>query len=175
MLPSAVVRGRKNPLHFGFPLRLTRARKAANMSGSSLSLAVGMTVNTSWNLEAGGRVPRVDTIEKLAKVLHMSPCLLAFGIEQPCEPVAGSLSAGLPDRLLQSRQERGFSLRELGRRSDTSDNFVHMTETGATVPSIAKVEQLANALDVSACWLAYGVGDRELPAWRRSRSAVQVD
>ncbi len=167
MLPTAVVRGRRNPQHHAFALRLARARKAADMSGAALSLAVGMTSNTAWSLEAGGRIPRVDTAEKLARVLRISPCFLAFGIELPCDAGDGSLSASLPARLAQLRQERGFSRLELGRLSGTSHTFVRDTETGATVPTIANVEALANALQVAACWLAYGVGDRELPPRRR--------
>ena len=42
LVASLVVRGRRNPLHTGFALRLTRAREAADMTGASLSLAVGM-------------------------------------------------------------------------------------------------------------------------------------
>jgi transcriptional regulator with XRE-family HTH domain len=142
------------------------------MTGAALSLAVGMAHNTSGHLEAGGRVPRVDTIEKLAKVLRMSPCMLAYGIDAPCDAGDGSLSGGLPARLAQLRDERGLSRLELGKLSRTSHTFVRMTETDATVPNIAKVEALANALKVSVCWLAYGVGERDLPP-RRSRSAVQ--
>jgi hypothetical protein len=39
--------------------------------------------------------------------------------------------------LAQLRQERAFSYRELARLSQTSHKFIQMTETGATVPSIA--------------------------------------
>lgn len=141
------------------------------MSGAALSLAVGMTSNTAWSLEAGGRLPRVDTVEKLARVLRLSPCLLAYGIDAPCDAGDGSLSAGLPARLAQVRQERGLSRLGLGGLSGTSHTFVRDTETGATVPTIANVEALANALQVACCWLAYGVGERDLPP-RRSRSAV---
>jgi len=140
------------------------------MTGAALSLAVDMSMNASWGLEAGGRIPRLDTVEKLAKVLNVSPCLLAYGIEAPCQPAGQLLSAGLSDRLLRLRQERGLSRRQLGRLSDTSDNFVQMTETGTTVPSIAKVEQLAKALQVSVCWLAFGLGSPELAMRRRPRS-----
>lgn len=140
------------------------------MSRSALSLAVAMDRGTASELEAGDRVPRVDTVERLAKVLRVSPCYLAFGLGQPCDPVADSLSPGLAGRLLQLRQERSFSRRELGRQSDTSDNFVYMTETASTVPNIAKVEQLADALGVSPCWLAFGVGPQVLPSRRRGRS-----
>ena len=137
------------------------------MNGAALSLAVAMHRGAASELEGGDRIPRVDTVEKLGKVLRVSPCFLAYGIEQPCEPVEGSLSAGLSERLLQLRQERGLSRKELGRLSGTSDGFVRMTETDATVPNIAKVEALAKALRISPCWLAYGVGDRDIPARRR--------
>ena len=167
MLPSAVVRGRRNPQHHAFYLRLARARKAADMSGSALSLAVGMTPGSVWSLEAGGRIPRVDTVEKLAKVLRVSPCLLAYGIDAPCDAGDGSLSAGLPARLAQLRQERGLSPRELGQLAGLSHTFVRDTESRATVPTIANAEALAKALQVNVCWLAYGVGQRDLPPRQR--------
>lgn len=140
------------------------------MTGAALSLAVGMSANASWDLEAGGRLPRLDTVEKLARVLKVSPCLLAYGVSTPWEPSVKALSEGMPDRLSRLRQERGLSRRQLGRLADTSDNFVQMTETGTTVPNIAKVEQLAKALQVSVCWLAFGLGTPDLSPRRRPRS-----
>jgi transcriptional regulator with XRE-family HTH domain len=124
------------------------------------------------DIEVKDRVPRVDTVEKLASVLHVSPGFLAFGVEHPFELAAESVSAGLPMRLAQLRQERGFSYRELARLSQTSHKFIQMTETGATVPSIAKVEQLAQALAVSPSWLAFGIGERDFAPPRRSRAAA---
>lgn len=138
------------------------------MTGASLSVAVGMHRAAASGLEGGGRVPRVDTVEKLAKVLGVSPCYLAYGVELP-SPMRTRLAA-LPQRLSAIRQERGLSGLELGRLSGTSHTFVRMTETGTTVPNIAKVEQLAKALNVSVCWLAFGTGRAELPAGRRVRS-----
>ncbi len=170
VLPSTVVRGRQNPLHNGFAGRLAQARKAGRMTGAALSLAVDMGVNAAWGLEAGGRLPRLDTVEKLASVLKVSACWLAYGVELPCEAAESARIDGLPARLLGLRQERGLSRRELGRMAGTSDNFVQMTETGTTVPNIAKVEQLAKALQVSVCWLAFGLGCPDLPARRRPRS-----
>lgn len=140
------------------------------MTGASLSVAVGMHRAAASGLEAGGRVPRVDTLEKLAKVLGVSPCYLAYGADVPCLAQTGTLFADLPQRLSAMRQERGLSRLELGRLSGTSHTFVRMTETGTTVPNIAKVEQLAKALNVSVCWLAFGIGQAELPAGRRVRS-----
>lgn len=167
-----MVQGKADPKHLKFPVRLRRARRAAELTGLALSQAVGMSRNTASQLEARGRIPRVDTVEKLANILKVSPCFLAYGIEQPCDAGGGLLSAGLPNRLLELREEKGLSRLELGRLSGTSHTFVRDTETGATVPTIANVEALAKALNVSPCWLAYGVGERALPA--RRRSAAQV-
>lgn len=140
------------------------------MSRSALSDAVAMARNTASQLERRERIPRINTVEKLARVLNVSPCLLAYGVELPYPPAKDPLSEGLPDRLLQLRKEQSLSRRQLGRLSGTSDNFVQMTETGTTVPNIANVEQLAKALQVSVCWLAFGLGRPELPLRRRPRS-----
>lgn len=120
-----------------------------------------------WSLEAGGRIPRVDTVEKLAKVLRISPCLLAYGRDAPCAAGDGSLSAGLPARLAQLRQERGLPPREIGQLAGLSHTFVRDTESRATVPTIANAEALAKALQVNLCWLASGVGERDLPPRQR--------
>lgn len=98
----------------------------------------------------------------LAKVKELEAKVPRLTLQVPSE--------GLPARLSWLRQERGLSRRQLGRLSGTSDNFVQMTETGTTVPNIAKVEQLAKALEVSVCWLAFGAGSPELPVRRRPRS-----
>lgn len=168
MLPTAVVRGRKNPLHLGFAERLRRARKARALSHAALAREAGLTSRTTTTiLESGESLPRVDTVEKLARALKLSPCFLAFGIDVPEVPGEERLSAGLAARLIATRQARGLSRLRLGQLSGTSDTFVRMTETGATMPILAKLEALAKALGVSPAWLAYGQGPMELPARRR--------
>lgn len=170
MLPTVVVRGRKNPLHFGFAERLRRARKAHGLSHAALAREAGLASRTTTTiLESGDSVPRVDTVEKLAHALKLSPCFLAFGVEQPRLPGKRFLSAGLAERLAETRQVRGLSRLQLGQRSGTSDTFVRMTETGATMPILAKLEALAKALGVSPAWLAYGLGPKELPTRRQAK------
>ena len=165
-----MVRGRRNPLFTDFALRLSRAREVADVSGVGLSLSVGMHRAAASDLERGGRVPRVDTVEKLSNALGVSPCYLAYGIVLPCTDSTGMRFVGLPLRLSEMRAARGLSRLELGRLSGTSHTFVRMTESGTTIPNIAKVEQLAKALQVSVCWLAFGLGNPELPTHRRRRS-----
>ena len=170
MIPGSVVRGRKNPLYVGFARRLRSARSAAELNGAALSTAAGLSHNAVAQLELGERVPRLDTVAKLAKALAVSPCWLAFGVELPCGRAADLAARGIGERLLLIRRERSLSRRALGRLSGTSDNFVQTTEAATTVPNIANVEQLAKALNVSVCWLAFGIGQAELPSGRRVRS-----
>ena len=157
-----VVRGQKNPLHFGFAERLRRARKAASLTKGGLAIAAGLGRNALYGLESGERIPRVDTVELLADALHVSPCWLAFGVELAWSPAHARRCGEIAQRLRQARTARAVSTRALGRDSGTSDTTVRLTETGETIPSIAKVEAIAVALRVSACWLAFGVGDSPL-------------
>jgi transcriptional regulator with XRE-family HTH domain len=159
VLCEAVVQGRKNPLHAELPERLARTRKAAGFSQAGLALASGLADSTAvHDLENGIRIPRVDTVERLADALGVSPCWLAFGIESDFVPSAALRVASLPHRLREARQGRGISARALGRDSRTSDTTVRLTERGETIPNLTKLEALAAALGVSPCWLAFGVG-----------------
>jgi len=171
VLPTGVVRGRKNPLHLGFAERLRRARKAAGLSHAALARSAGLASRTTTAiLERGDSVPRVDTVERLASALSLSPSYLAFGIGAPTCLDQSAQSVGLPDRLLVARQMRRLSRLQLGQRSGTSHTLVRMTETGMTMPNLTKLEALATALAISPAWLAFGLEPME-PA-RSSRSAA---
>ena len=174
MLPRHVVRGAPNPLHFGFSDRLRRARKAAGLTPTALAQKAGSVSRaTVAALEAGENIPRVDTVESLAKALALSPSLLAFGLDSASESLKGKLCDGLPQRLRDTRRAHGLSMRELGRQADASVVLVRSTEAGASLPNLARLEALAKALRVSPAWLAYGEGPLELPPRRRARQAVQ--
>lgn len=69
----------------GLPERLREAREAMYLSQSKLSLLSGLGRITVHNIEerrTQGNVGIV-TVEKLAKVLRVSPCWLAFGVGVP--------------------------------------------------------------------------------------------
>lgn len=158
MLPSPVVRGRKNPLYLGFTKRLRRARRSAGLSFTALAHLAGISsAKTTSALERGDNVPRVDTVERLAQALRLSPGMLAFGIAAPLSSSEALRSSDLAQRLRDLRALQGLSMREVGRRSETSGNLVKMVESG-TMPSIDTLEKIAKALDVSPAWLAYGIG-----------------
>ena len=172
MLPSGVVRGRKNPLFVGFGKRLKQARKSQNLSRFGISArASAKDRELVASLEAGERIPRIDTVEKLAYALGLSPAFLAYGLDFPCvRSRDGFLAEGVATRLQSARVELGLSMRALARSAGLTDTAVRSTETGSTIPGLETTERLAVALGVSPGWLAYGLGPVELPNRRAIRS-----
>ncbi len=172
-----VVRGRKNPYWFDFADRLKRSRDGCDLSQNALALLVGIDSSQVYALENGSR-PKISTVEKLAAALSVPACYLAFGergerpfsyriprCEQPLPIGAPSakpgddLHLGFAARLTQARELRGLSLRELSRCAGLSVTAVSNYERSINLPLVDAVEQLAVALSVSPCWLAYGTGD----------------
>lgn len=171
MLPTAVVRGRKNPLFTKLGVRLRRARKAAGLSGSALSLAAGLGRNTVAAIEDGGRLPRLPLLERLANALQIAPAYLAFGFRDTAwEPAAELRCEGVAERARAAREARGLSVREAERVSGSSVGAVRALEQGGW-PRVDTIEALANALGVSVAWLAYQTGPMEMPRCQAKRSS----
>lgn len=66
-------------LEIGSRLRL--AREGIGMSGRKTSQAAGLSIETAHSIESTGRMPGIDTVERLASVLRVSPSWLAFGTD----------------------------------------------------------------------------------------------
>ncbi len=169
-----MVRGRKNPLHYGFAARLKKERQKAGHSRHGLTAKSEVLDGKAvYMLELGQRVPRLDTIERIAYALGLSPGYLAYGIAGDCVPAEKLRADGVGDRLRAARQSRNLSMRALARDAALTETTVRSTESGKTVPTIATVEALAVALRLSPAWLGYGVGPQALPL-RRAAGAAQA-
>lgn len=172
-----VAQGRKNPLWMGLPSRLRRTRQAAQLSARQVSHLAKTAKNLPNGVEAGTQIPAIDTVEKLAAGLGVSPIYLAFGPEgtepfrlktpaylksddepqpQPGAGVFAERYTGCAERLRSSRERLGLSLRELAAAAQVSYQAVLNTETAQTVPRVDTIEAIAVALDVAPGWLAYG-------------------
>ncbi len=169
----SVVRGRKNPLHYDIPRRLKAARSAARLSARALSAAAGLSADAVNSIEAG-RVPGIDTIEKIAQVLGLSPCLLAYGMDTACPPAAAPRYPGCGGRVQQLREHQQLSKLSLAAAAGLSGSAILPIEAGRTVPSVATAEALAIALDCSPCWLAFGCGADPLQDPRGAAVEAQV-
>jgi transcriptional regulator with XRE-family HTH domain len=62
----------------------------------------------------------------------------------------------LAGRLIATRQARGFSLAELGRRAGVQASTVQRIELEQHEPSLKVLRSLAQALEVDVAWLTFG-------------------
>lgn len=194
---DGMIRGRPNPRHQTIARRLKLARLAREITPSRLALTAGLSNPAVRRIEEEGRVPGVDVVERLARVLRTSPGWLAFDVRPAPLPAAGEeaaalppagpdaavegaplLCAGLGERLRGLREERGLPRKALARLVGLADTPIRMTEEGRTLPSVATLEQIAKGLGVSPAWLAYGEGPQVLPKVprkvRRGRTAAST-
>jgi transcriptional regulator with XRE-family HTH domain len=80
-----------------FGTNLIRARLAADLSQEELSFRASLHRTEIGLLERGARIPRIDTLAKLAGALEMPPAELLSGIRwKPGETHPGSFE--LPDQ-----------------------------------------------------------------------------
>jgi len=166
----AMVRGRKNPLHYGLPSRLSKARKAAELTRKAVVQTVGTGQTAVRDIEAGERMPTVGTIARLAAALGCSAAYLAYGLGdmRPDGPPATCDRMGA--RLQAMRVERGLTKAALARLVELSPSSFAKIENGGQT-GVDVLEALAQALAVSPGWLAFGVGPQVLPSRRRQRQA----
>jgi transcriptional regulator with XRE-family HTH domain len=172
VLPRCVVRGRQNPKHLSFSTRFRRARRQSALSLVDLAERAGLAgASVVRYLETGMRAPRLDTVERLAHGLGLSPAFLAFDLGADTSlPADGLRCEGIASRLRETRTVCGLTMRALARAAGLTDTAVRSTESGASIPSIATAESLAKALGVSPAWLAFGEGPQVLPQRCRIRS-----
>lgn len=79
VLHEVMARGQKAPLYEGLPLRLIRAREQSGMNTAELGRVARLSRTTISNIEEGKTAPGIDTVERLAAALHVSPAWLGFG------------------------------------------------------------------------------------------------
>ena len=169
MLPTTgLTRGVPNPRFFKFADRLRRARRDAGLHAAGLCRAAGLSKSAVLRLEIGPGLPTLPTVEKLARALGLAPGWLAFGLGDIAAAPAGDelLCRGLAERERAVRAERGLSALGLAKVAGLTDGAIRSVESGRQ-PSLATLEAIATALQVSPAWLAYREGPRELP--RRGR------
>lgn len=141
------------------------------MTRMALADKAGTSDATIGYLESKQRVPSVGTIVRLAAALSVSAAWLAFGLDDSSRTDGNESSAGMGERLLAARHERGYSKASLAADAHITPGSILGIERGGQA-GLDTVEALAKALGMSPAWLAFGVGPRELPPRRRVRPAV---
>lgn len=152
-----MVRGKKNPRHLRLPERLASARLAADLAQHTLALSAGLSYSAVFQVESG-HVPGVDTVEKLANALRISPAFLAYGEEHPFVATDALRHHGLGPRLQRLREHQKLTRKGLGQAADITGTGITNIESRASAPGVDTVEKLAQALRCAPGWLAFGEG-----------------
>lgn len=153
-----MVRGRRNPAYYGLPDRLRRARRQNDLGMSAASLTSGMSTGTAFLIERRQTLPRIDTIERFASALGVSPSWLAYG-DGPEDALEGEPSAtAIGQRLESARKQQGLSRQALGNAAGLTGQTVANIEVHGMIPRVDTVEMLAKVLGRSPSWLAFGLG-----------------
>lgn len=165
-----MVRGRKNPRHFGLSLRLKQAREQSGLKKSPLAQRAGLAAATERDIESGVRLPTVSTIARLAAALSVFPGWLAYGIGDVgivgVTTTANTMAMGM--RLQVTRTQQGFSKAALARLVGLSPTALANIESGAQ-SGVDVVEALAKVLGISPAWLAFGQMPEVVAETRRGR------
>lgn len=83
-------------------------------------------------------------------------------VTRPSSDLAPGAS-GIAARLKQARAHSGITIRALAKSAGIASSAITDTEIGDRIPRADTLEKMARALNVSACWLAYGEGNA--PVW----------
>ena len=168
----AMVRGSPNPRFFGLPARLRSAGKRSGLTRMALAQKAGVSTATALYAETGEQLPTVGTIARLASALEVTAPWLAYGLGDQHSDGPAANTDDMGTRLQAVRAERSVSRAELARLTDLSPRAIAKVEAGGQ-SGVEVIEALAQALGLSPGWLAFGVGDRELPPSRRGRPRSQ--
>jgi DNA-binding XRE family transcriptional regulator len=80
MIPTPPHLNSKPTLEERFGLNLWRSRRRAGLSQEELGIVAGLSRDAVGKLELGRRLPRLDTILKLAAATNVSTCFLLEGM-----------------------------------------------------------------------------------------------
>lgn len=131
------------------------------MGMSAASNAIGMSTATAFLIERRQNLPRINTIERFAAALGVSPNWLAYGDGPEDAVQAEPTAAGVGQRLEAARKARGMTRQALGLASGLTGQTVANIEVKGMIPRVDTVEMLAKALGVSAGWLAFNANREE--------------
>lgn len=132
----------------------------------ALAQKAGVSNATVSHIETDQRLPTVGTIARLASALGMSAAWLAYGFGSQRSEGRAASCEGMAERLRAARTDRGHTRTDLSRLAERTPGTISGIEAGGQA-RVDTVERLAKELRISPAWLAFGVGDRELPPRRR--------
>jgi len=145
------------------------------MSRTAVSLASGLSNEAASQIEQRQRLPRIDTVERLAVTLGLSPAWLGFGEGEESRTFVASDTRSVGQRIADVRKARGLTRKALGLAAHVAGQAIANIEVKGTLPRVDTLDLIAKALGVLPGWLAFGTESRMSDARPPLDSSVQGD
>lgn len=137
-----------------FSQRLKNLRLESGYSQKELAKLIGISYQSLQKYENGISKPRLSRLEEIAEIFNVSVSYL-LGETDTRTTSTTSKPLALPQRLKSLRLETGYSQKELAKiLGMTQGSYARYgTETGHTVPSVDRLQKLAEVFNVSVSYL----------------------
>lgn len=116
-----------------------------------------MSTAAAFLIERRQTLPRINTVERFAVALSVSPSWLAYGDGPEEASAVESKAQEVGRRLEAARKQHGLSRQALGRAAGLSGQTIANIEVHGMIPRVDTVEMLAEALGLRPSWLAFGL------------------
>ena len=134
---------------------LRRLRVNRGLTLTSLARQAGISASFLSEIEQGKKSPSLASLDAISAALAVTR-------EALVPPQDARLDApGLPTRVRRARERLSLTQENLAARAEVSSGLIAQIESGATQPSLATVEGLSLALEVTPCYLLVDDPDPE--------------
>jgi len=145
------------------------------MTRTAVSLASGLSNEAASQIEQRQRLPRIDTVERLAVTLGLSSAYLGFGEGEEARTAIASDAQSVGQRIADVRKARGITRKALGLAAQVAGQAIANIEVKGTLPRVDTLELIAKALGVLPGWLAFGAESRTGDGRPRLDGSAQRD
>lgn len=114
---------------------------------SELASKAGLSPSYLSEIETGKKQPSSKTLDKLATALNITRASLA-GKMKETGPNGKGAPVTVGDKIRIRREEKGWTLNQLGEWVGLSDSYLSEIERGRINPSVETLRRLAEALDL---------------------------
>ena len=130
-------------------------RAYLELSLIAFSAPIGLSPTHIARLEKGVTVPSQENINRICEAFEVDKRYFECLIDVKAAVEKKNPEAGVANRLKLAREEKGWSQKELARRSGVVASIINRVEFGAKLTKKQGVK-LAEALEVGMDWLMYG-------------------
>lgn len=124
--------------------KIRALRKEKGISLEDMGHHLGLSLSYLSEVERGRRVPSLESLHHICRFFNIPVSLLV---------TSSSKVRVTGEKIRLNRETKGISQKHLAQMAGLSSGLVSQLEAAKVQPSLKTIESIANALDVSVCYL----------------------